>query len=75
MIAPALADSGAAEDFLARCCLAIPGFYLDFRDLCLFWTITQRLMAMYPRRRELCEDGDFGTFQRDWKTVCTADLR
>ena len=35
-------------------------------------------MNTYPRsyRRELlCEDGDFGTFQRDQRTICTAGLR
>ena len=29
VIVPALADSGAAKDFLARSCPSAPGFYLD----------------------------------------------
>ena len=43
----------------------------------LSWTSTQRLMTTYPRswRRELlCEDGDSGTFQRNWRAICTAGL-
>ena len=41
----ALADSRAAKDFLARSSSATPGFHLESWDLCLFWTITWRLMT------------------------------